>query len=794
MLLGVAFWFGLGTEVKRVGAAARSTVVTVNAASYDAAVAPGAIAAAFGAGLASGTDQAAGLPLPTELKGTSVSLVDSLGVEHEAPLFFVSSGQINYLIPESAALGAGRLMISDAQGIIAEGEVQIVSAAPALFTFSSNGRGAPVGLTTIDGVVFDSVVNSDGSPKPIYPGHTWQPSYLTLFGTGLRQAGDVRVRIAGIEVEPFYSGPQGQFIGLDQINLALPQGLPGGPVDLLLTAAGRASNHVQLELAGAAVPTQAALTASDVQTIVGQAVARAQALNVRATIAVLDHEGNILNVFVMTGANPNIRVGLTNLQTGQILKPVDLVDGLEGLVAPIAFAGAISKAGTAAFLSTQGNAFSTRTASFIVQDHGPPLIRFSPAGPLFGVQFSQLRCSDVNARLPLGLAGDPGGVPIYKNGVAAGGIGVELDGLYSVDIDASDDDQSPEEIIAIAGTRGFESPANIRADQIYVDGVRLPFVNSGQSGGAAPAFNTLPGASMAAQTHCGAAVCGAGPTRFEPLTLGGVPGRIDRRFFPFRGSTRTGGPQLTAEDVNRILTQGAQQAYRTRAAIRRPLGSPAEVNLTVVDTDGTILGIFSTIDAPIFGFDVAAQKARTSAFFSNAVAGQFLRAADGGKFAKFADAAAADGLSLAGQTAFSARGFGFLNRPYFPDGIDEAPNGPFSKPIAAWSPFNVGIQIALVRQRLLESALGQPTGARCTGLPGDHLRNGAQIFAGGVPLYKNGILVGAVGVSGDGIDQDDIICSTGSVGFEAASSIRTDQVFVRGVRLPYVKFPRHPNL
>jgi hypothetical protein len=117
---------------------------------------------------------------------------------------------------------------------------------------------------------------------------------------------------------------------------------------------------------------------------------------------------------------------------------------------------------------------------------------------LFGVQFSQLPCSDVKMpNLPLGLSGDPGSAPIYKNGVAAGGVGIEGDGLYSIDLDASDQDQSPEESIAVAASFGFEAPAAIRGDQIVVDGVRLPFVNAAQTGGAAPAFGSLPGAVLA---------------------------------------------------------------------------------------------------------------------------------------------------------------------------------------------------------------------------------------------------------------------------------------------------------
>src|SRR5262249_22690925 len=241
------------------------------------------------------------------------------------------------------------------------------------------------------------------------------------------------------------------------------------------------------------------------------------------------------------------------------------------------------------------------------------------------------------------------------------------------------------------------------------------------------------------------------------------------------------------DDVTRIITQAAQQAYRTRAAIRRPVPSPAEVNITVVDTSGAVLGIFSTQDAPIFGFDVSAQKARTAAFFSLPTAGAQLRAAG---FGKFVDAAAADGVMLDGRFVFSNRAIGFLARPFFPDGLNGTQNGPFSKPINVWSPFNDGLQIALVKPALVNILSGNPVSS-CTAIP--NLPHGIQIFAGSVPLFKNGVLVGPVGVSGDGIDQDDIIASAGSVGYEAPAAVRADQLTPRGVRLPYVKFPRHPD-
>ncbi len=61
-------------------------------------------------------------------------------------------------------------------------------------------------------------------------------------------------------------------------------------------------------------------------------------------------------------------------------------------------------------------------------------------------------------------------------------------------------------------------------------------------------------------------------------------------------------------------------------------------------------------------------------------------------------------------------------------------------------------------------------------------------------LYRNGQLIGAVGVSGDGIDQDDIVTASGTVGLEAPVNIRSDQYFYSDARLPFAKFPRNPAL
>jgi uncharacterized protein GlcG (DUF336 family) len=508
------------------------------------------------------------------------------------------------------------------------------------------------------------------------------------------------------------------------------------------------------------------LSSTDVQTILQQAASAATSLGKPVTIVVTDREGNVIGLFAMPGAPA----------TTTIRSIGTLGQGLEGTVAPASDA-ATAKAATAAFFSTSGNAFSTRTAGFIIQEHFPPGISFRPGGPLYGVQFSSLPCSDIqkpSARL--GLSADPGGLPIYKNGLLAGGIGIEGDGLYTVDRDPSDNDQPFEELIAAAGIRGFEAPPLIRGDNILVDGIRLPFTNV-----------TNPPASTTTASIAGAIISAPPASEFVPQVIGGIAGEVSPRFFPFIAGTAPSSNALTASEVGTIIARAAQQANITRAAIRQPLGSNARVTIAVVDTAGVVLGVFRQQDAPIFGYDVAVQKARTAAFFSSASAAASLRTAG---FGSYVDRAAADGLRFDGAFAFSDRAIGFLHRPFFPDGIDDTTAGPFSTALHAWSPFNVGLQLDLVRTNFLASVVGPPV--PCTSIPS--LPNGIQIFAGSIPLYKNGTLVGAIGISGDGIDQDDLIAAAGANGVSPAPAIRSDQIFVRGVRLPFVKFPRSPNL
>lgn len=592
------------------------------------------------------------------------------------------------------------------------------------------------------------------------PEQPWATSIVLRLDENMGDTGDVLVRIK-------YQGTSSNRVRVGIGHLG--GGLPDDP-----NAVPTPGTEALVIPPGVAKTTN--LTADDVKTIIAQAASAATALSHPVSIIVMDREANVLGFFPMSGSP-----GTTTIRSVGALG-----QGLEGTVV-MSFQAAMAKAATAAFFSTHGNAFTTRTAGFIIQEHFPPGISFRPAGPLYGVQFSSLPCSDVsrlNGRL--GLSGDPGGLPIYKNGEPAGGIGIEGDGLYTVDRNPADDDQPFEELIAASAVRGYEAPPLIRADNILVDGIRLPYSNVVTP----PAPPTTPFSSL-----IGAFLLfppgGPPNSQFTPAVVGGISGEVSTRFFPFiAGTAPAGANALTAADVQTIISHAAQQANITRAAIRQPLGSNARVSIAVVDTEGVVLGLFRQQDAPIFGFDVAVQKARTAAFFSGSNAAAKLRAAGLGAFV---DRAAADGLKLDGTIAFTDRANGFLHRPFFPDGIDDTAAGPFSTPFSDWSPFNSGLQLEIIKANLI-SALTPPFVPlfQCTSIPG--LANGIQIFPGSVPLYKNGVLVGAIGISGDGVDQDDYIGAAGANGFAPPVEIRADQIFVRGVRLPFLKFPRSPNL
>jgi uncharacterized protein GlcG (DUF336 family) len=632
------------------------------------------------------------------------------------------------------------------------------------------------------------------------------------------------------------------------------------------------------------------LSASDVRQILGRAIAEARANDVRATIGVTDRVGNVLAVYRMNGAAPNavitsqrqppVQSGLESPGINQNGRPSELV--------------VISKAGTGAYLSSQGNAFTTRTASQIVQENFNPGEQKRAGGPLFGVQFSQLPCSNFSQdfindqlrgpkRLPLGLSADPGGLPLYKDGDLVGGVGIEVDGSYTLDPVIRDDDDAVEERIASAAASDFSAPTERRADRITVDGRALRFADDedmrsddGDLGVVdvanlvdVPGFYSSAGGILAGtefETDA-SGVSRSNAFDFDAEILVDAGG--NNRFPPSNSATPTlGAGGLSAAEVRSILNEALGVADQARAQIRRPTGDRVRVSIAVTDLSGNVLGFARSPDAPVFGMDVSVQKARAAGFFSrgngdppssassalsgsdaviDAVPGlrEALRDLGVKRYSLYLSDVRqfiGDNNALSDGTAFGNRPIGLLARPFFPDGINGDENGPFSRAFDDWSPFSTGLQLDLalpgialalcaidadIRQALADSGfIASNNPASCTfsavnppescadtsanigqqGPLADHtllgaIGNGIQIFPGSVPIYRNGALIGAVGISGDGVDQDDMVGFLGlhragekldtGIG-NAPRTRRADEIVVDDIHLRYVNCPPSP--
>ena len=241
------------------------------------------------------------------------------------------------------------------------------------------------------------------------------------------------------------------------------------------------------------------------------------------------------------------------------------------------------------------------------------------------------------------------------------------------------------------------------------------------------------------------------------------------------------GSGLTAADVTSIINRGVAEANIVRAAIRLPLDNTAKMMIAVSDKSGNILGLFRMPDTTFFSIDVAVAKARNVTYYADQ---NQLQPQD-------------RVANVPPGTAFTNRTFRYLAEPRFPEGIDGNPPGPFS---------------ILNETTLANGASGKPASSFQTVQGFDSFnpqtnfhqpfnlnQDGIVFFPGSVPLYKvvNGQkqLVGGLGVSGDGVDQDDDVTFVASAGFSTGGTParRSDQVTFRGARLPYQKFNRQPH-
>jgi uncharacterized protein GlcG (DUF336 family) len=283
---------------------------------------------------------------------------------------------------------------------------------------------------------------------------------------------------------------------------------------------------------------------------------------------------------------------------------------------------------------------------------------------------------------------------------------------------------------------------------------------------------------------------------------------------------------LTAEQVEQIIAQGIQEAEVTRAAIRldvdnnfRP-GERTRMVFAVADTQGELLGVYRMPDATVFSIDVAIAKARNTAYYADAEAIVDADRIDfngDGIFGPIATSLNSGGDTVPKGTSLTNRTFRFLAEPRYPTGAElpEAVPGPQSilryAGIDPKTGENTGMPLEF---SVYADASGKSTTAFDAFVPGRNFRdpgdedvriagtdtffktanqNGVVFFPGSTPLYIDGKLVGGFGVSGDGVDQDDVVTAAGQVGFATPDALRVDQFVVGDVRLPFQKFNRNPR-
>jgi uncharacterized protein GlcG (DUF336 family) len=516
------------------------------------------------------------------------------------------------------------------------------------------------------------------------------------------------------------------------LGILLALGIAGVLALLLVGCGGGTSTPAPPPPVAAVQPLQVA----DVQNIVQAAV---NSVNVDMVVAIVDRAGFVLGVFRTQNA-PATAVG----NFGQVLDANDV---------------AVALARTGAFFSNDQAPLSSRTVRFISGIHFPPGVTNTPPADLYGIENTNRGCTLVNTvafqsqippSLALGggfgpgiltgkadvmdsnpLAVNPGGVPIFYQNVVFGGIGVVT----------SSSDLNVAEYAAFVGSTAQRTgpsdsfgPTPASPGVVFLGGVALPFVTQ---------------TSLPANVSAGP-VAGAGTYFVAPVNSSGQPPDGDL-------ITPAAGPLggLSAADVQTILNNAEATANVTRAAIRLPIGSRTRMVIAVADLDGTMIGLRRMQDSTVFSIDVAVSKARNMVYFNSSAR------------------AAADLNQVPMGTAVTNRTISFGAQPFFPPGIDSSPAGPF---------FNLYLQDVAN-----PCTQGMETG------PVNVNKSGIVFFPGSAGLYRKGVLVGGLGVSGDGVDEDDYVTNGGTMGFEAPTNIRADQILINGVRLPYFKFPRNPT-
>ena len=496
------------------------------------------------------------------------------------------------------------------------------------------------------------------------------------------------------------------------------------------------------------------LTADDVRAVLTTA---ATALgNDTLAAAVVDRTGNILGVYARPGADE---------RTPDI---------------------AVSVARTGAMFSNDQAPLSSRTVRFISGTHFPPGIKNTSNAALYGVE-------NINRGCRVDVQGDAVFNAPFPRPKSIAGVFGEGAGSTPLPCEPSDTrgcarggpmlDDAGEALPSVGITTGKADVFDTGQDQpgaVLIDGLRLPF------------FGTCTNIQCIRRTLKGRPA-GSSPGQVTSGTFtvqprDGLQAPEGYVLGP-RASTLAGG--LSVDEVRRIIDQSVDVAFRTRAMIRLPINQPARMTISISDESGTILALYRMPDGTVFSSDVAMTKARNAYYFSTREGYEVLRnvTANGehDKYSWTPEPPAGKGWAL------TARSISFLGQPLFPPGIDleeeleeqdsEVQRGPW---------FDLYVYDS-------KNVCTEGPGASRGGNRNFLNQSGIVWFPGSVPLYRGDRVIGGLGVSGDGVEQDDYVSLLGSEGFHPPDELRVDNSVMtdekgRAVRVPYLKLPRNPEI
>ncbi|MCU1237595.1 MAG: Zn-dependent hydrolase of the beta-lactamase fold-like protein [Candidatus Solibacter sp.] len=209
--------------------------VAVNAATFTAGmpVAPGSIASLFGKFSGSATTSAGAFPLPRKLAETEVLVAGKA-----APLYYVSSGQLNFQVPAAQTPGQVLAEVRVGGQVIARAPVTVIPYAPGIFAVANqDGRANSANNPAHPGEVLHIYATGQGAVNPAVDDGVAAPAQPLSTSTS-----NPNVFFTGRQLAISYSGLAPGFAGVWQLDVALPSDVPTGP-DLPLTVQQGIAGH-----------------------------------------------------------------------------------------------------------------------------------------------------------------------------------------------------------------------------------------------------------------------------------------------------------------------------------------------------------------------------------------------------------------------------------------------------------------------------------------------------------------------------------------------------------------------